>query len=159
LEQSPGRRFIEYKLPDDATDSKLDADIKTCRERIETDPENAENYFRLATFMITKEKPGDAIQLLEQCLRRNADHMEAFFLLGNCYIKHNQHEIAARYYLKALKINSDHIPSLFNIGLCYMELGMKKKAVSAFKKFYALEESNQWREEAKYQLYKLGVNL
>ena len=159
MEQNSNPKFIEYRLPDDASDSKLDTDIRACRERIEAEPANADNYFRLATYMIIKEKPGDAIELLEQCLRRNPEHMEAYFLLGNSYIKHSQHEIAARYYLKALKLDPGHIPSLFNIGLCYAELGIKKKAVSAFKKFYALEESNQWREEAKYQLYKLGVNL
>jgi len=152
---------LKYVDPytDDSASDKIDQEIQACQERLKAAPEDAALCYQLATLYVRKGRLADAIPMLEHSLRLNQSNSEGFFLLGNCYIRHDAWEMAARYYLRALKINPDHVPSLYNIGLCYAALDNKVKAVSAFKKFYALETSREWREEAKYQLFKLGVNL
>lgn len=159
MQEDTGKRYIEYQFPANTSTDKLENDLAAFQQNLQQASETAENYFRFAALLMSKNKIADAIRMLEFCTRKSPDYPEANFLLGNCYIRHDQYEIAARYYLKELKANSNHIPSLFNIGLCYSELRIAQKAISAFKKFYALEVSTRWREEAKYRLYKLGVNI
>lgn len=159
MNSSNPKKIIEFGLDDEYSVERIDADITQLEQKIKADPEAAEALFRLGTLYLRRERHGDAIKMFELCLRKNANHVEAYFLLGNCYLRHDQYEIAARYFLKGLKANPNHKPSLFNIGLCYAELKMPKKAENAFRKFYLIEETQQWREEARYQLYKLGVSV
>ncbi len=159
MEENTGAKFIEYAIPSDESGDGIENSFRQYQKKIVEFPADAENYFKLATLFISKDKIADAISMLEQCLKRNPEHNEAYFLLGNSYIRHDQFELAARYYLKALKINPNHAPSLFNIGLCFTMLNFPKKAINAFKKFFMIESSSKWREEAKYQLYKLGVKV
>jgi len=157
METSGKKKIIE--LPNaDSSIHDIDAGIATFKKKIQDEPNNPEPYFILATLHLRRDRVADAISLLEQCLQHKQNHQEALFLLGNCYLRFDQYEIGARYFMKALKVNANHSASLYNIGLCYLELGMKDKAIAALKKFLSVEESASWREDAKFQLYKLGIS-
>lgn len=152
------KKIIEF-IDEDSESARIDNDIEVFRKKVETSPEDADALFMLGTLYLRRDRMADAISMFEQCLGRDPGRMEAFYLLGNSYIRYDQYELAARYYMKALKLNPSHAPSLYNIGLCYVELGLKEKAVNALKKFYVVETTVQWKEEAKYQLYKLGCHI
>lgn len=145
--------------PGDTPSERLERELQTAQEQLSASPEDPALSFNLATIYLRRGRIADAIPMLEHSLRRNQNNAEGFFLLGNCYIRHDAWEMAARYYLKALRLNPDHAPALYNIGLCYATLDAKPKAINAFKKFYLLEKTPEWREETKYQLFKLGVQI
>jgi tetratricopeptide (TPR) repeat protein len=134
-----------------------DAEIARLEAMAKKDGSNAELFFKIGTLCLKRERHADAIAAFEDCLRIKPDYPEVNYLLGNSYISHKQFEIAARYYMKSLRANPNHKPSLYNIGLCYVETGMKDKAIQAFRKFHAIEDSVAWKEEARFQLYRLGV--
>lgn len=158
MDSSHRKKIIEI-LDEDSETLRVDNDIEIFRKKVEASPHDPDALFMLGTLYLRRDRMADAISMFEQCLAHDPGRMEAFFLLGNSYIRYDQYELAARYYLKALKLNPNHGPTLYNIGLCYIELGLRDKAINALKKFYIVEETVQWKEEAKYQLYKLGVHV
>jgi len=143
----------------DYTKEKLLSEIKALEASTSGDTADPSALFRLATFYLHQERMGDAIQDLERVLRAEPGNAEASYLLGNCYLHFDKFEFAARYYVKALKYLPDHLPSLFNLGCCYEQLGIKARAVNTLKKFYLLEKNPEWKQEARFRLHKLGVEL
>ncbi|MBL8028608.1 MAG: tetratricopeptide repeat protein [Fibrobacteres bacterium] len=155
---SENKPYISTDPSGDDSAKAIDAEIVKVREHLKKDSSNADLFFKLGTLCLKRERHADAIEAFEDCIRIRPEYPEVNYLLGNSYISHKQFEIAARYFMKSLRSNPNHKPSLYNIGLCYVETGMKDKAIQAFRKFHAIEESIAWKEEARFQLYRLGVN-
>jgi tetratricopeptide (TPR) repeat protein len=154
---SENRPYISIDPTGEESGRQIDSEITKLKAQSTSDTVNADLFFKIATLCLKRERHADAIAAFEDCLRIRPDYPEVNYLLGNAYISHNQHEIAARYYMKSLRSNPNHKPSLYNIGLCYVETGLKEKAIQAFRKFHAIEDSVAWKEEARFQLYRLGV--
>ncbi len=149
--------YISIDPSGDDTMRKVDEEIGFLVGEIKKNSANPDLFFRMGTLCLKRERHADAIDAFESCLKIRPEYPEVNYLLGNAYISHKQYEIAARYYMKSLRSNPNHAPTLYNIALCYAETGLKDKAIQAFRKFHAIEESVAWKEEARFQLYKLGV--
>jgi tetratricopeptide (TPR) repeat protein len=145
--------FSEFTL------EKIQNDIRELKEAVGLGTADAAAMFRLATLYLNRERFGDAIKMLESVLKVQPENVEASYLLGNSYLHYEKHEFAARYFTKALKYNPGHLPSLYNLGICYETLGLKSKAIQIFKKFFVLEKDTKWKEEARFRLFKLGLNV
>ena len=154
-----GSRFMNFEVEDDKASARYEAEIQAVIAAVKKNPEDGKSWLRQGELQLQKQKFSDAIHSFEHAIRNGQNTHEAYFLLGNCYLNFNEFEMAARYYIKGLRINPDHTPTLFNAGFCYLRLGINDKAISAFKKFYALEKTTEWKEEARFQLFKLGLKI
>jgi len=154
-----GKGFFHSEDPEAFTGEHIEAEIRMLEERVSRSETDAALLFRLATLYLGRQRTADAIKMLEATLQAEPHHVEAYFLLGNCYIHFDQFEFAARYYIKAVKLSPEHLPALFNLGFCYEKLGMAQKAIAAFKKFYVLSKDPHQQEEARFRLFKLGLNI
>lgn len=76
----------------------------------------------------------EALQELEEALRRGYNSYETYLYLGHIYFKNDIFDKAIENYKNALKINEGDINALFNIAWSYKAKGDYKTAAEEFKK-------------------------
>jgi tetratricopeptide (TPR) repeat protein len=107
-------------------EEKRDSIFSKLKENVESS-RTPENLYQLGTAYTGLENYEEAIELLQEAIKKKPDYVEAVYALGRAYEKKEDNKKAKAYYEKALEIRGDYEPAL--AALKRMKLGLKEEEV------------------------------
>ena len=96
-----------------------------------------------------------AIHFFQKTLQEHPGDIQALRELGVAYYKKGEYETSLQHLLKAFRENPNDLRTLFYMGLTLEEQGRIKHAITAFRRFIALDPRNSMRPEIKVRLTHL----
>ncbi len=97
------------------------------------------NEIKVAQFLVTEEKMGQAEKKIKDVLNKDPSVLEARYILGNIYSKQKKYDEAIEEYKKALEVDPEYYDSIFGIALAYKKSGKDDEAIVGFKRLIDID--------------------
>lgn len=121
---------------------------------IEINTKDYNSYFKIAYFLKELNKNEEAINMLNDLLKKKPEYLEASMLLGDILYMEERFKEATFVYSDALKYNPGNYDIYYNLGMVYTRLNDFQKA----KEYYELAaEINSLLYNAKFSLAQIAM--
>ena len=131
-------------LPDPVLIARTAGRVRSLETQIALNPANATASAQLAEIRLTGWRPGRAIPLLEQALRRDPKSAELNYLLGLARVRGGQAEAALEPLASALAVDQKvrYGSAYLTIGDALREVGRLDEAIEAYERYVKINTSS-----------------
>lgn len=123
---------------------KQDAAIKLYYHIIQVEPNNYDNYYRLALLLVQLGKLESAKIVLQQGLKINPQQADSHHQLGKIYQQRQQFKQAIAHYHQAVELESQNASYHFALGKCLFSSDQPQEAEQSFKKAIKINYKLFW---------------
>ena len=121
---------------------------------IEINTKDYNSYYKIANFLKILNKNDEAINMLNDLLKKKPDYLEATQLLGDILYEEERFKEASLIYMEALKYHPNNYDIYYNLGMVYTRLNDFQKA----KEYYSMAaEINSMLYHAKFSLAQISM--
>ena len=121
---------------------------------IEINKQDYNSYYKVANLLNGLEKKDEAVQMLNNLLKKKPENVEATKLLGEILIEQEKYKEAAYVYNDALKYSSTDYDLNYNLGIVYTMLNDFQNAKMYYEKAASL---NSLEYNSKYSLAEIAL--
>lgn len=125
------------------------------RKAIALKDDYAAAYYQLAVTLEQAGKYDEAVEVMEQVLRRYPGNADLKFELGRMYYNSGRADLATRQFQELAAVYPNNSNILFSLAVSYERLGNTKKALEIYSRVYAINPDNQVLKEKVQQLERL----
>jgi spermidine synthase/thioredoxin-like negative regulator of GroEL len=137
----PEAHELLARLLFDASD--LEAALEICQHMRDTYVAQADVQYRIAQFLLEKERSGEAVLHLRTVLAAEPGHGPAHYLLGLELFRARHIEEAIGHWETATLLQPDNVLIPYNLGLAYAGSGNNPKAIRAWQHALAIDPSHE----------------
>lgn len=116
---------------------------KSYKKAIEISPQS-DFFYNLSEVLITLEDWDNAIEAIENVLKKDFNDGNSYFNLGLCYFNKNEYNIAIDKFIKATEINKNDLYAYFYMGNAYRKVGITNFAHDCYNKVLEISPDYSW---------------
>lgn len=121
---------------------------------IDINKQDYNSYYKVANLLNNLDKKNEAVEMLNNLLRKKPEYIEASRLLGDILIDQEKYKEAAYVYNDALKYSPTDYDFNYNLGIVYTMLNDFQNAKMCYEKAAAL---NSLEHNSKYSLAEIAL--
>lgn len=133
---------------------QVEGDIERYRERLRSDPDDADAHYSLGFIYNRLGFTGVALPHYAQAVRIHPGHVRALNNMGNIYLRTGHFDQAAAAYQQIIEQDPEHVAAFAALGQVYLNQQRTDEAIAMLNRALALDENWLGAHQALAEAYK-----